>query len=61
MDMELDTGVSLTLINKASCDKITNNNPATLEHTDVQLQTYTGQSVQIRYNFGHYHCHSQIW
>jgi len=37
LDMEFDTGMSLTLINKASYDEITGNAPATLEHTDVQL------------------------
>ena len=47
MEMELDTGASLTLINTASYDKITRNYPARLEHSDAQLRTYTGQLVEI--------------
>ena len=40
--MELDTGASLSLLNKATYEKIPG-----LQPTDVQLKTYTGEVVQI--------------
>ena len=45
--MELDTGASLTLINRATYRKITCDSLATLEHSNAQLKTYTGQPVEI--------------
>ena len=46
--MELDTGASLTLINKPSYDLISQESQcAQLEKPDVQLRTYTGEAVKI--------------
>ena len=45
--MELDTGASLTLINRTSYDKINRDSPTILEHSNAQLRTYTGESVEI--------------
>lgn len=48
LTMELDTGASLTLINKASYDLISQENQcAKLEKPDVELRTYTGEAVKI--------------
>ena len=47
LDMELDTGASLTLVNKSTYDKITCDASTGLEHSDAQLRTYTGQLVEI--------------
>ena len=47
VEMELDTVVSLTLINRATYSKITCDSPVTLEHSNAQLQIYTGQPVAI--------------
>ena len=46
LDMELDTGALLTLVNKSTY-KITRDDSNRLEHSDAQLQTYTGQVVEI--------------
>ena len=40
VEIELDIGASLTLINRATYSKITCDSPATLEHSNAQLQTY---------------------
>ena len=45
--MELDTGASLTLVNKSTYNKITCNASTGLEHSNAQLRTYTGQLVEI--------------
>ena len=46
--MELDTGASLILINKASYDLISQNGWSTeLKSTDVGLRTCTGEPVKI--------------
>ena len=48
LTMELDTGASLTLINKPSYDLISQESQcAQLEKPDVQLRTYTGEAVKI--------------
>ena len=47
LQMELDTGASLTLINRTSYKKITRDSPTVLEHSDAQLWTYTGEAVEI--------------
>ena len=44
VQMELDTGASLSLLNKQTYDKIPN---LQLQPTDVQLKTYTGEVLQI--------------
>ena len=45
--MELDTGASLTLINKASYDLIAQNGQVALEQPVVNLRTYTGEAVRM--------------
>ena len=47
LQMELDTGASLSLINRPSSKKITRDSPTVLEHSDAQLRTYTGETVEI--------------
>ena len=42
--MKLDTGASLSLLNKQAYDKIPN---LQLQPTDVQLNTYTEEVLQI--------------
>ena len=45
--MKLDTGASLTLVNK-STNKMINRDASTgLQHSDAQLWTHTGQLVKI--------------
>ena len=44
VQMELDTGASLSLLNKQTYDKIPN---LQLQPTDVQLKTCTGEVLQI--------------
>ena len=44
VQMELDTAASLSLLNKATYEKIPG---LQLQSTDVQLKTYTGEVVQI--------------
>ena len=46
VEMELDIGASLTLINRGTYTKISCDSPATLEHSNAQLQTYTGQPAE---------------
>ena len=46
LDMELDTG-ALTLVNKSTYYKVTHDASTGLEHFNAQLQTYTGQLVEI--------------
>jgi len=45
--MELDTGASLTLINKASYKLIAQPGQAALEQPMVNLRTYTGEAVKM--------------
>ena len=45
--MELATGASLTLINKASYDLITSNGKVALEQPVVNLRIYTGEAVKM--------------
>ena len=45
--MELDTGVSLSLLNKQTFDIIANKNYTIFKTTDVHLKTYTGKTVEI--------------
>ena len=47
LQMELDTGASLTLINSTSYKNITHASPIVLQHSDAQLRTYTGEAVKI--------------
>ena len=47
IQMELDTGASLSLLNKQTFDIIANKNHTTLKTTDVHLKTYTGETVEI--------------
>ena len=47
LDMELDTGASLTLVNKSTYKMITHDASTGLQHSDAQLQTYIGQLVKI--------------
>ena len=47
VQMELDTGVSLSLLNKQTFDVIANKSHTTLKTTDVQLKTYTGETVEV--------------
>ena len=44
VQMDLDTGASLSLLNKQTYDKISN---LQLRPTDVQVKTYTGEVLQI--------------
>ena len=45
--MELDTGASLSLINKASYELISQPGQAALEQPMVNLRTYTGEAVKM--------------
>ena len=45
--MELDTGASLSLINKHTFDVITDHSHTDLRTTDVHLKTYTGEALEI--------------
>ena len=48
VEMEVDTGASLSLINKATYDLISRqSHTQALQKTDVQLKTYTGEAVCI--------------
>ena len=47
LDMELDTGASLTLLNKSTYKAITHDASTGLQPSDAQLWTYTGQLVEI--------------
>ena len=47
LDMELDTGASLTLLNKSTYKAITHDASTGLQPSDAQLRTYTGQLVEI--------------
>ena len=47
IQMELDTGALLFLLNKQSFDIIANKNHTTLKTIDVHLKTYTGKAVEI--------------
>ena len=47
VQMELDTGASLSLLNKQTFDVIANKSHTTLKTTDVQLKTYTGETVEV--------------
>ena len=47
LDMELDTGASLTLLNKSTYKAITHDASTELQPSDAQLRTYTGQLVEI--------------
>ena len=47
LDMELDTGGSLTLVNKSTNDKITHDASTGPEHSNAQLWTYTSHLVEI--------------
>jgi len=47
VQMELDTGASLSLLNKPTFDVITSNTHTTLKATDVHLKTYTGETVEV--------------
>ena len=46
LDMELDTGASLTLLNKSTYKAITHDASTGLQPSDAQLRTYTGQLVE---------------
>ena len=47
IQMELDTGASLSLINKQTFDVIADHSHITLRTTDVHLKTYTGEALEI--------------
>ena len=48
IEMEVNTGASLSLINKATYDLISSQSHIqALQRTDVQLKTYTGKAVCI--------------
>ena len=47
VQMELDTGASLSLINKQTFDVIADHSHITLRTTDVHLKTYTGEALEI--------------
>ena len=47
LDMELDTGASLTLVNKSTYKAITRDASTGLQPSDAQLWTYTDQLVEI--------------
>jgi len=45
--MEVDTGASLTLINKAACNLISQSGqPTELKGADIKLKMYTGEPVK---------------
>ncbi len=45
--LELDTGASRTIISEAMYRKLWNKNPPTLKKTHVNIQTYTGEKLEI--------------
>ena len=47
MELELDTGALLTLINRTLFNEFTQESPLTLQHSTAQLRTYTGESVNM--------------
>ena len=47
LDMELDTGASLTQLNESTYKAITHDASSGLQPSDAQLLTYTGQLVEI--------------
>ena len=47
IQMEVDTGASLSLLNKQTFDIIANKNHTTLKTTDVHFKTYTGETIEI--------------
>ena len=42
VELELDTGASLTLINRTLFNELTQESPVTLQHSTAQLRTYNG-------------------
>ena len=66
VELGLDTRASLNLINRTLFNELTQEPPVTLQHSTAQLQTYTGESVNIlgmatvQVKYGENYCNYQF-